>query len=234
MASKRVAICGGSGCLGSKCVSHFKNNKYWVFVVDYIENVEADLNLVIKKEDTSEEQESKILHVLSSALEESKLEAVVCVAGGWIWGNAKKKLLETAELMWQQNVISALIATRIAVRYVKDDGLLLLTGAKAALEGTGEMIGYGIAKAAVHQLIRSLGQHESGLPENVNVIGILPLVLDTPTNRKSMPKCDVSTWTPLEFVVQLIFDWTEKKSCPKSGSLVKIQTNNFNSDIIIV
>ena len=36
------------------------------------------------------------------------------------------------------------------------------------------MIGYGMAKAAVHQLVSSLSQQNSGLPANTTVLGILP------------------------------------------------------------
>ena len=36
------------------------------------------------------------------------------------------------------------------------------------------MIGYGMAKAAVHQLISSLAQPNSGLPKDSAVVGILP------------------------------------------------------------
>jgi len=36
------------------------------------------------------------------------------------------------------------------------------------------MIGYGIAKAAVHQLVASLSDGKSGLPPNTHVAAILP------------------------------------------------------------
>ena len=69
-------------------------------------------------------------------------------------------------------------------------GLLVLPGAKPALGGTPGMMGYGLAKAAVHQLVKSLASTGSGLPDNVNVVGILPVTLDTPMNRKFMPGAD--------------------------------------------
>lgn len=36
------------------------------------------------------------------------------------------------------------------------------------------MIGYGMAKAAVHQLVQSLKGSSGGLPPDAGVIGILP------------------------------------------------------------
>lgn len=53
-------------------------------------------------------------------------------------------------------------------------GLLALTGAQAALQGTAGMMGYGLAKAAVHQLVSSLGAADSGLPPNTSVLAVLP------------------------------------------------------------
>lgn len=64
------------------------------------------------------------------------------------------------------------------------------------------MIGYGAAKAAVHHLTKSLSGKDSGLPTNAAAVAILPITLDTPMNRKWMPKADFSTWTPLEFVAE--------------------------------
>ncbi len=45
------------------------------------------------------------------------------------------------------------------------------------------MMGYGMAKAAVHQLVKSLGEQGSGLPDGTCALGILPVTLDTPMNR---------------------------------------------------
>ena len=57
-----------------------------------------------------------------------------------------------------------------------------------------------MAKAAVHQLTKSLAAKNSGLPANSLVVSLLPVTLDTPMNRKWMPDADTSTWTPLEFI----------------------------------
>ena len=84
-------------------------------------------------------------------------------------------------------------------------GLVTLPGAKPALGPTPGMIGYGMAKAAVHQLTKSLSTSDGGLPTGSLAVALLPVTLDTPMNRKWMPKADTSTWTPLEFVAELVF-----------------------------
>lgn len=106
--------------------------------------------------------------------------------------------------MWRQSVWSSLISASIAAQHLKEGGVLTLTGAKAALEGTPGMIGYGLAKSAVHHLTKSLAGDKSGLPTDSVVVSILPITLDTPMNRKWMPKADFTTWTPLEFIAEYV------------------------------
>jgi dihydropteridine reductase len=57
---------------------------------------------------------------------------------------------------------------------MSSEGLLILPGAQAALEPTPRMIGYGMAKAAVHHLTTSLSSLQVGLPTHALVMAILP------------------------------------------------------------
>ena len=133
-------------------------------------------------------------------------------------------MIKNAELMWDQSVKSSLIAARIAAVFLKPSGLVVMTGAKAAREGTGFMIGYGMAKAAVHQLTKSLASKSGGLPADSCVVCILPVTLDTPGNRANMPGADTATWTPLSAVSTKLFEWAEGQGRPASGSLVDVTT----------
>jgi len=96
------------------------------------------------------------------------------------------------------------------------------------------MIGYGLAKAAVHHLVSSLSAEKSGLPQNSSVVAILPITLDTPMNRKFMSNADFSTWTSLDFVTELFFKWSSDGTTrPKSGSLVQLLTANHQTTLKI-
>ncbi|KAG5896463.1 hypothetical protein JTB14_002604 [Gonioctena quinquepunctata] len=228
----RVLIYGGRGALGAKCVSHFKANNFWVGSIDLAENPEADVNIVVNKEENFQQQESSILSSVSSALDGSKLDGIFCVAGGWAGGNAAKDLAKNSELMWKQSVCSSLITASLAANHLKEGGIVQLTGAKAALEGTSGMIGYGMAKAAVHHLTKSLSSKDSGLPKGSLAVAILPITLDTPMNRKWMPKADFSTWTPLDFIAQLFLDWASGKNQPANGGLLQLVTLNNQTDVV--
>lgn len=166
-------------------------------------NEQADANVLVSREEkTWTEQESSVLNGVKESLNGDKLDGVICVAGGWAGGNAAKDLAQSSDLMWKQSVWTSTISAAISAQHLKAGGFLSLTGAKAALKDTPGMIGYGMAKAAVHQLTASLAGKDSGLPDNSLVVAILPVTLDTPMNRKWMPNADFSTWTPLSFIAE--------------------------------
>lgn len=230
----RVVVYGGKGALGATIVSHFKAKSWWVASIDLNQNPEADVNILVGKDDSLEQQQTAVTNQVSSALKGNKLDAVICVAGGWAGGNAKKDLIKNSDLMWRQSVWSSLISAEVAANYLKEGGLLSLTGAKAALDATPGMIGYGMAKEAVHHLVKSLAGSDSGMPKDSVTLAILPITLDTPMNRKWMPKADFSTWTPLEYLANLFMDWTTGKDRPGNGSLVQLVTANNETKTVPV
>ncbi|XP_044740372.1 dihydropteridine reductase [Chrysoperla carnea] len=232
MATKRVLIYGGKGALGATVVKHFKSNNFWVGSIDLAQNPDADENIIVERNDSLEDQESKVISAIKSVLNDQKLDAVICVAGGWAGGNASKDLIKNSDLMWRQSVWSSLITASIAAQYLKEGGLVTLPGAKAALEGTPGMIGYGMAKAAVHQLTKSLAGDKSGLPANSLAVALLPITLDTPMNRKWMPTADTTTWTPLEFIADLFLKWSLGNERPENGSLLQLVTKDSKTEVI--
>lgn len=165
-------------------------------------NDQADANVIVSRDGTWVEQETNVLTQVKSTLNDEKLDAIICVAGGWAGGNSGKDLAKNSDMMWKQSVWTSAISAALSAQYLKAGGFLSLTGAKAALTGTPGMIGYGMAKAAVHQLTKSLAGKDSGMPDNSSVVAILPITLDTPMNRKWMPDADFTTWTPLSFIAE--------------------------------
>lgn len=194
----------------------------------------ADTNILVDRDADFVGQETQVIDSVKAALNDNKLDAVICVAGGWAGGNASKDLAKNTDLMIKQSVWSSVISASVASQFLKEGGVLTLTGAKPALTGTPGMIGYGMAKAAVHQLTKSLAASGSGLPENSLVVSILPITLDTPMNRKWMPKADFSTWTPLEFVAELFHKWIQNPAeRPVNGSLLQLVTKESKTELVI-
>lgn len=234
MSAGKVIIYGGRGALGSVIVKHFKANNFWVGTIDLVANDEADSSVVVSKDDNWATQTTTVIDGLKAALCGEKVDAIINVAGGWAGGNAASKdFQKSCETMWTQSVWSSTITAQAATLFLKDGGLVSLTGAQPALGGTAGMMGYGMAKAAVHQLTQSLGQENSGLPKDATALAILPMTLDTPMNRKWMSGADFSTWTPLEYLAELFHKWTTGKERPATGSLVKLVTKNNKTELVI-
>lgn len=229
----RVVVYGGKGGLGSHLVSHFKANNFWVLSIGKSANEEADANCLVEALDSWSEQEAQVLTAVEAAAGEEKFDAILCVAGGWAGGSAKAKaFVKNADLVWKQSVWSSSIAVRLAVKHLNDSGFLVLSGALPCLEGTPGMMGYGMAKAAVHQLTKSLTIPEkAGLPSGSVSVAFLSTTLDTPNNRKWMPEADTSTWTSLSFIAELFEKWTLGSDRPSSGSLVEIVTVRGNTTV---
>jgi len=57
-----------------------------------------------------------------------------------------KDFIKNANLMMQQSVWTSYIAASLAPHFLREKGLLVLTGAQPALSATPGMIGYGVAK----------------------------------------------------------------------------------------
>ncbi|KAM6401271.1 dihydropteridine reductase [Pluvialis apricaria] len=232
-AAGRVLVYGGRGALGSQCVRYFKSRNWWVASIDLAENEEASANVVVGATESFPEQAEQVTTEVGKLLGEEKVDAILCVAGGWAGGSAKaKSLYKNCDLMWKQSVWTSTISSHLATKHLKEGGILTLTGAQAALSGTPGMIGYGMAKGAVHQLCQSLAGANSGLPSGSAAVAVLPVTLDTPANRKSMPDADFSSWTPLEFIAETFYDWVTGKSRPNSGSLIQVITTGGKTELV--
>jgi dihydropteridine reductase len=100
--------------------------------------------------------------------------------------------VNNCDMMWKQSVWTSTIAAELASKHLQPNGLLQLTGAAPALEGTSFMMGYGMAKAAVHQLTKSLGGKNTGLPTGTVTFAILPSVFDNCiAHNRFRIQCDV-------------------------------------------
>ncbi|XP_064200652.1 dihydropteridine reductase-like [Anguilla rostrata] len=222
----RVFVYGGRGALGSKCVEYFKSKGWWVACIDIASNENADANVLVQLSDSFTDQAEQVTADVSRLLGDAKVDAMLCVAGGWAGGNASDKALyKNTDQMWKQSVWTSVISAHLATKHLKEGGLLTLPGAKASLAGTPGMIGYGMAKAAVHQLCQSLAGDDGGMPPRATAVAILPVTLDTPMNRKWMPDADFGSWTPLDYVAETFYNWATGVGRPASGSLMQLVTS---------
>ncbi|KAJ1913509.1 hypothetical protein H4219_005188 [Mycoemilia scoparia] len=232
-------VYGGNGALGSAILKHLKSEGWTTISVDAqksplaTHSVELDISAGLK------EQGKSVLDKLRANIDDAyDVDAIICAAGGWAGGNAgSESLFDSVEAMYKQSVYSSVVASHVASKKLKNDdkGLLVLVGAAPAVGPTPGMIGYGVAKAAVHHLAKSMADTpSSGLPEHAKVVALLPVTLDTPGNRTAMPTADTTTWTPLADVAEQIVSWCKVGLSVPSGSLVKVATKNGKTSFTVV
>eukprot|EP01112_Ceratiomyxa_fruticulosa_P011013 TRINITY_DN2954_c0_g1_i3.p1 TRINITY_DN2954_c0_g1~~TRINITY_DN2954_c0_g1_i3.p1 ORF type:complete len:271 (+),score=67.95 TRINITY_DN2954_c0_g1_i3:348-1160(+) len=225
-----VLVYGGAGQLGTELVKNFKNHGWTTLSVDFRASDSATHSIVINGSGQAE-----VHKVIEQLQPHGHVDAVVCVAGGWIGGAINDdKIFESVDRMLSMNLSSAIASSHIASKVLKPSSLLVLTGSAGSLNPTPGFIGYGVTKAATHHLVKSLAAKDSGLPHDSVVLGVLPITLDTPQNRAGMPGANFDEWTPLSEVSNKIFQWAEKKEVPPSGSLVVVETKEKVSKWTVV
>lgn len=236
----RCAVIGGAGALGRALISQLSAKlKGGVIVnVDVTPNEEATNNVLIEMP-VSIGANLKAASKAASSL--GPYDAIYCVAGGWVGGGVvpADDFIDATMAMYERNVLGAVLAAAIAgasLHHGSEDGgskgLLVFTSAKASLGATPGMLAYGMTKVATNHLVNSLsgGGRGTGLAPDTCVLAILPETLDTPANRKSMPKADPSNWTPLSVVAEKLASWlVDPASRPPTGSLITVVTRNHET-----
>jgi len=229
--TRSVLVYGGTGALGVDVIKKFKEAGYTTFSVDFSKSNDATHSIILTKK--FEDDVKLVLTELGKL--KAALDTVVCVAGGFVMGNIHDdNIFSNLDRMWNFNVQSAVAVSHVASKFLKEGGLLYLTGASGALKPTPGTLAYGISKVATHHLIASLAEPNSGLPKNVTVFGICPIMLDTQANRNAMPGADTSTWTPLPVLASKLLEWSTPGHYPPNGSLFEPRTAKGNTEWVLV
>ncbi|GET92506.1 quinonoid dihydropteridine reductase [Leishmania tarentolae] len=228
---KNVLLIGARGALGGAVANAFAKAQWSIIGVDQSSAVQqGDGCRAVDLSSSIEELQQAYM----SAVTGLKVDAVINVAGGWAGGSiADPGTAASTERMLRQSLFSSVAAAHVFSTQGERGGLLLLTGAAAAVSPTPSMIGYGTAKSAVHFLCQSIAEDVSLLPAEASVLTILPTTLDTHANRSAMPHADHSTWASLDDVAQQIVEWSEGNGRPSSGSLVKIVTEKSKTRFVV-
>mmetsp|Transcript_27510 Transcript_27510/g.49558 ORF Transcript_27510/g.49558 Transcript_27510/m.49558 type:complete len:229 (-) Transcript_27510:848-1534(-) len=211
---RRLLVVGGNGALGRAVVTSFSSS-WEVTSVDFAANDTAQKNIVLSP--IVEDLASRASAVRAQL--EGKYHTIACFAGGWVGGSiADSGVFAQYEQMLNFNLNSALLTAHLASHHLSEAGLLLFTGAAAAFrDTTPSMIAYGLSKTATHSLALNMATRQD-LPQDADVITILPETIDTPSNRAAMPTADYSKWSNPASIAALVKMWSEGSNRPANGS----------------
>ena len=134
-----------------------------------------------------------------------RLDALVNAVGGYaggvkLWEQDTKVL----DRMLALNLHSGYALTRAVLPIMLSGGRgsIVNIAAKAALEHVPRAATYAASKAAALALMNALAAETAGTGVRVN--SVLPSVIDTPANRKSMPNADFAKWPKPEEIARVI------------------------------
>ncbi|CAN8074032.1 unnamed protein product [Agarophyton chilense] len=242
--AKSLLVFGGGSTLGKEIVSHFIDAGWRVYTLDFYDaSVECGgvngcalpndshipVSLALPAAAPARIQAEIAKNCLASSCAE-KFDVVVNATLGFTTaGLTDDDLFETMEYMYRTSVESSLVTAKLASAFMAENGFLLLIGSVAALPGTHapRMLGFGAAKASVHQIVRLLaGSVGIDLPKGSSVAAIVPEVLDTPLHRSMNGGETGEHWTPCNVVASKLLDWAQNcEARPPNASLVSIATS---------
>ena len=156
-----------------------------------------------------------------------KYDSIICVAGGFDAGTvADVSIFEQYVVQDKINFQSALLTAHLATKGLKDNGLLMFTGAAAVFEGPVNFAyAYYLAKSTTHALALQMSERKE-IPETATVVTLLPQMVDTPANRAAMPDADKSEWAPCDKISLMIRQWADGENRPQNGSFAKVNYQN--------
>jgi len=196
MQDKVVVITGGQGNLGRAVAQAFQAAGYRLAVIDHRAGPhtgESDRYLPVGEIDLTQwAHAERAMQAVVARF--GRIDVLVNIAGGF-----RRQTLADGELAgWDQmydiNLKTAVAASKAALPSIlqSDAGRIINIGAGAAAKAAAGMGAYAASKSGVLRLTESLSEEVKD--RGVTVNAVLPGTIDTPQNRKAMPKADTSRW----------------------------------------
>ena len=153
------------------------------------------------------------------------LHAVVNIAGGFAWAPIADSPAKVLQQQLSMNFVSCLLSCRHAVLNFRKAGLgghIINISARPALNPRqgANMTAYTASKAAVAAFTVALAEELKN--EGISVLALCPSTIDTPTNRKDMPKADHASWVKPEAIAELIVAQCSIADPVNSGALIPV------------
>ena len=215
--AQSVIVTGGFGTLGQAVAHAFEADGASVALVDLAPAPSGAGPAQIGGVDlTDAVQAERAFAAAKAAL--GGADVVANVAGGFVW-----EKLDGDPAAWRRmldmNVTSCLNMCRAAMAGLADGGAIVNVSAAASERAAAGMGPYAASKAAVSRLTEALAAELGG---RIRVNAVMPLTMDTPANRRDMPKVDPKTWTTPAAVADAIVFLASPQSRAINGAVIPV------------
>ena len=206
---RHVVVTGGTGALGAAVVGALLKAGASCHV-SYIHEPEAQafphranprVQLIAADSLSDEAAVAKLFDAVPN------LWASIHLVGGYAWSPVSETDKAALMLQIDMNFVTCFLCCRAAVRAMarsKAGGRIVNVASRPALEwrSGANSAAYTATKAAVAALTVALAEEVA--KDGILVNAVAPSIMDTPANRKAMPKADFATWPKVEEVAQTI------------------------------
>lgn len=223
LAGKRIAITGGFGSLGAAVVQAALKAGGKVAAIDRADAPPSGVDLGDAKRfggvDLSDTVQAKnAIDAVAKAL--GGLDALVNIAGTFRWETLADGGPETFDLLYRINLRTAVAASKAALAHLPDGGRIVNIGAASAFKGNAGVAAYAASKSGVMRFTESLAEElkERGITVNA----VLPSIIDTPPNRKDMPKADFDKWVKTAQLADVIVFLLSEQASAITGALIPV------------
>lgn len=210
MDKKVIVVSGASGNLGKAIVRHFLSLDWRVIGLvhrtsgDSMPNNYEEMQMDLLEEGSVEKGMADIIG------RHRRIDAAVLTAGGFAMGDMAHTSVEDLEKQYRLNFITAynLAKPVFAQMKLQQNGNLFFTGSGQGLDthrGKG-VVAYSLAKSQLFQLANILNADAEST--SVKTYVLVPNIIDTPQNRRSMPEADYRQWESPESIAKIVAKYT--------------------------
>jgi|GEM_PF-131700 len=232
---RTALVAGGTGALGG-AVSDLLLRQGWRVAVPYRRDSDAVRSLRVRQAEAIAQDRFRLTQ--GNAADPDQMAALLDVvradwgplwlacstAGGWAGGH---DVVDTDDVtlldrMVLTNLRTAFVVAREGLRHMgSDGGRIVVVGSGTVRRPASGQAAYTAAKAGLHSLVESLAEELRGTGRTAN--GIVPGVIDTEENRRTMPHSDRSRWVPPEALAKVVEFLASPASWPVSGALIPVR-----------
>ena len=203
---RELLIFGSSGALGNGVTEVFLKKQYdkiYLFDFKHKERSNSNVKLITISDLSSDENVKKAFAEIVP--NKNKIFYLFSTVGGFFGG---KNIWETEigyfDRMINMNLKTSFLIAKNFSLLVKEShsGSICLTAAYTGLDAEAGKAVYGISKAGVIHLVKTLS--EEGKNINLSANAIAPYIIDTPANREWMKNGEFEKWITPEDIGEFV------------------------------